>query len=100
MKIIKKTDTATWNYPYTCSKCDTEMLVEKGDLVYKYLEPDRPGGNGDGVFSFYCLECHDKVRMLTDRIPKMVQIEVKKGLPAVTLEEKRNPYDDYGNDES
>jgi hypothetical protein len=77
MKIIKKTDTINWSCKYTCDKCDTEMEVEKGDLKYKYLEADRPGGIGDDTFSFYCPECHDKVEMITAKIPKLVQIEVK-----------------------
>jgi hypothetical protein len=80
MKILKKTDTSNWSYKYICDKCDTEMEVEKKDLVHKWVEGDRMEPGYDS-FSFYCPVCMEKVNIHADKLPKLVQIEVKNKLP-------------------
>ena len=92
MKILRKLDTSQWNYKYTCGKCDTEMEVEKGDLKYKYMDGDR-NEMGQDTFAFNCPACGDVSFVPLVRIPKLVQIEVKKGVPAAGVKYSTSQWD-------
>ena len=72
MKIIKKYDTATWSYNFTCSSCETEMEVEKSDLKYVYDFRD-----GDYV-TFSCPTCKRDACLIAKFLPKAIILELAK----------------------
>ena len=78
MKIVKKTDTTNWSHKHICSQCDTELLIEKGDIKYKY----EPGDFRDPSYESWfcnCPVCSAGIHVPADRIPKAVQVEIKQG---------------------
>lgn len=76
MKIIKKTDTDAWSHKYTCDKCETEMEIEKGDLCHQHHSGYGRESDYDEFYCF-CPICHDKIVVVSSKIPKAVQVLVK-----------------------
>ena len=92
MKIISRPDT-NWKYKHTCSKCDAVLEVEKGDVKHKNYPGDQrePGYE---TWSAICPVCSNTFSIQATAIPKVVQIEIKKGLasPGTTDSSFANQY--------
>lgn len=80
MKIIKRPDTA-WTMKHTCSNCTAELEIEKGDVKFNSYPGDfrDPGYE---TWSASCPICSQSISIREASIPKAVQVEIKKGLPA------------------
>lgn len=80
MKILKRPNTQ-WSYKHTCVKCDAELEVEKGDVKYHSYPGDfrEPGYE---TWSANCPCCSASIDIPVSKIPKAVQIEIQRGLPA------------------
>jgi hypothetical protein len=76
MKIIKKVDVSGWSRPHTCTKCDSQLEVEKGDLIYYYYAGDQRDPSYES-FSAKCPVCNDSFCVPNDAIPKIIRLEVK-----------------------
>jgi hypothetical protein len=76
MKIIKKAYIQVWSYRHTCHKCDTEMEIEKSDVHTQYYSGY---GREEDYDQFYCFcpVCRGKIVLVSARIPKAVQFEIK-----------------------
>lgn len=79
MKILKQPDT-NWSHKHTCSKCDAELEVEKTDVKYVYCsgygrEPDYD------YWTATCPVCSESFHVPVTKIPKAVQVEIKKAAP-------------------
>lgn len=80
MKILKRPDTA-WSLKHTCSHCTAELEVEKGDVKHNSYPGDfrEPGYE---TWSATCPICSVSFDIPVTKIPKAVQVEIKRGLPA------------------
>lgn len=76
MKIIKKADTANWTKRVTCHNCETELEVEPKDISHVRYDGDFRESGYDS-FHAYCAVCSEKLPLLSDGIPKLIQIEAK-----------------------
>lgn len=74
MQVVKKPDAKDWKYPFKCYGCTSELIANVDDLECSYIKPvgDEPGGT---VFCVSCVVCGDKLRLVTDEIPRVVKIE-------------------------
>lgn len=73
MKIISKPDISNWSYKYKCMTCDAELEIEDGDLAYE------DGGQRDGdVYIAYCPCCNSKIYISTDKVPKLLGLQIRK----------------------
>jgi hypothetical protein len=77
MKIIKKPDTSTWKYTFTCASCTAELEAEATDIVYNYYSGDYRE-SGYETFSLTCPVCSHSHTLKKDFLPKIVQLEAKK----------------------
>lgn len=76
MKIIHKPAT-DWTYKHTCKFCDTELEVEKSDVKYSF----QSGYGRDSDYDYWsakCPVCNESFSIPAAKIPKIVQIEIKK----------------------
>jgi hypothetical protein len=80
MKIIKRPD-STWSYKHTCKQCTAELEVEKGDVKHHSYNGDQrePGYE---TWQATCPVCSSAFDIPINVIPKIVQIEIKNGLPS------------------
>ncbi len=77
MKVIKKQDVSGWSYKYTCTNCESELEVEPSDIKHTHYSGDQREDPYD-TFTVYCAVCLQSHTILLDKIPKLIQIEVKK----------------------
>lgn len=80
MKILKAPSTV-WSYKQTCVGCDAELEVEKGDVKY-YSYPGDQRDPGYDTWTSKCPICDKEIIVPVSKIPKAVQVEIKKGLPS------------------
>lgn len=73
MKILKRPNT-NWSYKHTCSQCDAELEVEKGDVYYAAHDA---GPGPSESWSAYCPICTQCISIPKSDIPKAVQVEIK-----------------------
>lgn len=78
MKVIKKVDTSGWNIKHTCTTCESELEIEKGDIKYEYhsgyqRDPDYVS------WTTKCPVCNQHIDISIKSIPKVVQVEIKNG---------------------
>ena len=80
MKILKKPD-SNWSYKHTCKSCDADLEVEKGDVRYTYNAGDfrDPGYE---TWTANCPCCSATIDVPVAKIPKIVQVEIKKSAPS------------------
>lgn len=83
MKILKKPDT-TWSYKHTCKQCAAELEVEKGDVKYTHHSGDYRDPSYE-TWQATCPVCTSIFEIPCNIIPKIIQLEIKKGLPAAGI---------------
>lgn len=76
MKVIKKQDVSNWSHKHTCVNCESELEVESKDLRYSRVDGD-PREPGYDSFTATCCVCSQSFSVPTNKIPKLVQVEVK-----------------------
>lgn len=69
MKIIKKEDTSDWKYLHTCVGCDSELEVDKLDVIYNPNFIDEK-------FDTKCIVCSTRFSIKEKDISKLVKIEI------------------------
>lgn len=76
MKVLKKQDITGWKHNHTCSNCESELEVEAKDLRHYRYDGDcrEPGYD---AFSAQCAVCSTAFTIPSNKIPKLLQIEVK-----------------------
>lgn len=77
MKIIKKQDVSGWAFKHTCTNCESELQVEPSDLRHSSYPGDMRE-SGYETFTANCVVCSQSFTIANDKIPKLIQIEVKK----------------------
>lgn len=77
MKVIKKPDVSDWSYKWTCSGCDTELMVEAQDITCRYYDGDirEPGYHS---YSANCCECGCSISVPESKIPKILRVAIQK----------------------
>jgi hypothetical protein len=78
MKVLKRPNTS-WTMKHTCSQCTAQLEVEKGDLKFSSY----PGDYRDPGYETWtatCPICAVPFNITASSIPKVVQLEVKRGL--------------------
>jgi hypothetical protein len=80
MKILKAPDT-NWGYKHTCADCEAELEVEKGDVKYQF-HSGMGRENDYETWEAKCPLCEREIAVPLAKIPKAVQVEIKKGLPS------------------
>lgn len=79
MKILKQEDISKWEYQYKCAQCNSELLVEQGDLSYTYVDGDmRDQTAGYDTYHASCPVCSQRFYIDEVNLPKILQIQVKK----------------------
>lgn len=77
MKVIKMEDISDWGFHHTCEDCDSELEVEKEDLLYS-SSPGTQREEGYESFQASCAVCMTYFDVPINHIPKLLQLEVKK----------------------
>lgn len=83
MKILKKPDT-NWSLRHTCTNCTAELEVEKGDVKYHSYPGDQRDPGYD-TWTATCPVCSALIDVPVSKIPKAVQVEIKRGLASSGL---------------
>lgn len=76
MKVLKKQDVTNWSYKHTCVHCDSELEAEASDLSFGHVDGDMREPGYD-YFWATCTVCGMNFNVLTDKIPKLVQLAAK-----------------------
>jgi len=78
MKILKRVDTNNWSYKYTCTQCESELEVEKGDIKYQFH-------SGYGRETDYetwtatCPVCQNHFHIPDKNFSSALKVEIKSG---------------------
>ena len=73
MKILKQEDISKWNYEYKCTKCNTDLLIDKDDLHYMsdYY-------NSDESFYADCVVCDNRFYIEPVIVPALLKVQLRK----------------------
>lgn len=74
MKLLKQEDIKDWNYKHFCTICNSELLVEQEDLIYKRCSDF--DGDYDS-FESSCLVCNTKFYIQQNKIPNLMKVLLK-----------------------
>jgi hypothetical protein len=77
MKILKAPSTI-WGYKQTCVGCEAQLEVEKGDVKYQF-HSGMGRENDYESWTAQCPICEREIMVPVSKIPKAIQIEIKKG---------------------
>lgn len=76
MKVISQQKVNDWNCKVTCHHCDSELLVESGDLRCTVYDQD-PRERYSEEYSAICVVCNHKLPIPQEKLPKIVKILAK-----------------------
>src|SRR5713226_9368347 len=79
MKVLKQIDTSNWTYKHTCVTCESELEAEKIDIKFHHHNGDQREPGYDS-WSAKCPVCSSSFNIPTNKIPKAVQVEIKRGV--------------------
>lgn len=77
MKIISQIDTSTWSHKCKCGNCESQLEVEASDIRHSHSKSDGIYPSSDSYY-VCCPVCSYSVIILTNDMPKIVQIEAQK----------------------
>jgi transcription elongation factor Elf1 len=77
MKILKKAEANTWKHVFTCEKCESELEAEAIDVIHVHHAGDMRDPSYDS-YHVTCAVCDHKHDLMTNKLPKVVQLEAKK----------------------
>ena len=76
MKVIYKDNVENWTYECQCRICDSVLESNVDDVNYK----DTQDYGISGFYSVKCIICDNHIIIPTDKIPKLLRIQIKKRL--------------------
>lgn len=81
MKVLKTEKPEEWSLKITCNNCDSELEAEAKDVSHEWVNGDGldPVGARRGYDSYavQCPICDDVIDILSDKLPKVVQLASK-----------------------
>jgi hypothetical protein len=78
MKVLKRVDTSNWSYKRTCTICESELQVEKGDVKYKYHRGDQRDPDYE-TWHATCPVCQNEFPVPEKELSKALKVEIKSG---------------------
>lgn len=76
MKVIKTQNPDDWSLNIECKQCDSELEACAKDVMHEYYNGDMREPGYD-AYAVSCPVCENVINILTDKIPKTVQLIAK-----------------------
>lgn len=78
MKVLSKQNTESWTQEHTCTECDAQLEVNIDDVKVKYVKGYSYEDPDYYSYLVNCPVCFKSSTLITNLIPKLVQIEIQK----------------------